>query len=263
MKPFHGVVAAILAASLIAPAPTATAHPTAPAADPTVISDWNQIAVSTIAADNATVPARKQPIEVYLYMGFMHAAVYNAVVGIEGRYRPYRFHAEAPDGASSQAAAVAAAHKVLVEYSPEQASTLDAAYDASLADIPDGAAKDDGVAYGELAADRVIALRTDDGRYAPIEFTQPQAPGVWRPTPPAEAAFSAPWLGFVDTLLVRDGVQFGDPGPPPALRSRRYTRDYQEVHDLGAHRLDEADGSPDRDRHVLRGEPGRAVHARG
>jgi hypothetical protein len=68
------------------------------------------------------------------------------VVGIEGRYEPYRFRAHAPHGGSSQAAAVTAAHKVLVTYSPiSQHATLDAAYTASLAEIRDGKAKTRGI----------------------------------------------------------------------------------------------------------------------
>jgi hypothetical protein len=35
-------------------------------------------------------------------------------------------------------------------------------------------------------------------------------------------------------LLVRSGAQFGDPGPPPALTSARYTRDFNEVKKLGS-----------------------------
>ena len=54
---------------------------------------------------------RSSRSEDVLYMGFVQAAVYDAVVGIDGRYAPYRFHAHAPRGASAQAAAVAAAHE--------------------------------------------------------------------------------------------------------------------------------------------------------
>lgn len=109
----------------------------------------------------------------------MHAAVYKAVVGIAGRDEPYRFHPQATHRASSQAAAIAAAHKVLVTYSPEQSPMLDAANAASLADIPDGRAKTRGVAYGELAADAIIAQRLDDGRNdASIQFTRLPGAGV-------------------------------------------------------------------------------------
>jgi hypothetical protein len=73
-------------------------------------------------------------------MGFVHAAVYNAVIGIQGRYEPYHF--STPKRASPRAAAIAAAHKVLVTYSPNaQQADLDTSYTSSLAKIPDGQAR--------------------------------------------------------------------------------------------------------------------------
>jgi hypothetical protein len=202
---------------------------TASPGDPAVISDWNAIAVTTLAGDTT-----KQPVETVLYTAFVQAAVYNAVVGVDGRYAPYRFHARAPRGTSDQAAAVAAAHKILVTYVPSAQATLDADYAASLAQIPDGTAKTRGIAFGTRAADSLIRLRAHDGRNAPIFFTQPPAPGVWRPTPPAFLPMSAPWLGFVTPLLVHSATQFGPPHPPPALTSARYTRDFNEVKALGS-----------------------------
>ena len=226
-------VALLLAAPVLtAPATAATrdSATTHSSGDPAVISEWNAIAVTTLLGDPTKVA-----LEGYLYLGFMHAAVYNAVVGIEGRYEPYRFHARAPHRASAQAAAVAAAHKVLVTYSPYATDPLNAAYAASLAEIADGKAKSWGIAYGELAADTLIAQRVGDGRNdATIQWTQPPAPGVWRPTPPAFAPFTAPWLGYMKPLLIRSGAQFGQPGPPPAMTSRRYTRDFNEVKALGS-----------------------------
>ena len=167
-------------------------------------------------------------------MAFVHAAVYDAVVGVKGRYEPYQFHARAPRGASAQAAAVAAAHQVLVAYVPSAQASLDAAYAASLAQLPDGKAKTRGITYGIRVADHLIRLRAHDGRNDPtIQFTQPAAPGVWRPTPPGFASMVDPWLGFVTPLLVHSPTQFAPP-PPPALTSRRYTRDFNEVKALGS-----------------------------
>jgi hypothetical protein len=222
------VAAAILLATLASGAATAATPTTMAADDPKVISDWNAIAVTTLLGDTS-----KQPVETILYLAFVQAAVYDAVVGVEGRYAPYRFHAHAPRGASAQAAAVAAAHEVLVTYSPYAQATLDAAYAASLAQIPDGKAKTHGIAFGTRAADHLIRLRADDGRNAPILFNQAPAPGVWRPTPPAFLPMSAPWLGFVTPLLVRSPTQFAPPDPP-ALTSARYTRDFNEVKALGS-----------------------------
>jgi hypothetical protein len=166
-------------------------------------------------------------------MAFVHAAVYDAVVGVKGRYAPYRFNAHPPHGTSAQAAAVAAAHQILVTYSPYAQATLDADYAASLARIPDGRAKSRGIAFGTRAADNLIRLRAHDGRNAPITFTRPPAPGVWRPTPPAFAAMVDPWMGFVTPLLVHSPTQFAPPDPP-ALTSARYTRDFNEVKALGS-----------------------------
>ena len=209
---------------------TATAAATPPASDgnPAVIADWNAIAVSTLSADTT-----KQPVEDILYTAFVQAAVYNAVVGVEGRYAPYRFHAHAPRGTSAQAAAVAAAHTILVTYVPSAQAALDADYAASLAPLPDGTAKTRGIAFGIRAADSLIRLRAGDGRNAPILFTRPPAPGVWRPTPPAFLPMSAPWLGFVTPLLVHSATQFAPPAPP-ALTSARYTRDFNETKALGS-----------------------------
>jgi hypothetical protein len=223
-----GFAAAILLAALATGPATAATAPAAADDDPTVITDWNAIAVTTLMGDTT-----KAPVEAILYMAFVHAAVYDAVVGVEGRYEPYRFHAHAPHGTSAQAAAVAAAYKVLVTYVPSAQASLDAAYAASLARIPDGKAKTRGIAFGIRAADHLIRLRADDGRNAPIEFTKPPAPGVWRPTPPAFAPMVDPWLGFVTPLLVHSPTQFAPP-ERPALTSARYARDFNEVKALGS-----------------------------
>ena len=69
------------------------------------------IAVTTLVGDTT-----KQPVEDILYVGFVQAAVYNAVVGVEGRYAPYRVPRPRAARGLGPAAAVAAAHQVLVTY---------------------------------------------------------------------------------------------------------------------------------------------------
>ena len=222
-----GCAAALLLTTLAVSPAAAGGKPTL--GDPAVISSWNLLAEHTFLGDTT-----KKPQEAFLYLGFVDAAMYDAVVGIDGRYKPYSLHAHAPHGASDQAAAVAAAYKVVSTYSPYAHTTLDAAYAASLAQIPNGQAKTDGIAFGILAADNLIALRVADGRNAPVLFTKAPAPGVWRPTPPGNLAMFVPWMGAVTPLLVHSGAQFGEPGPPPALTSKRYTRDFKEVKALGS-----------------------------
>lgn len=222
---------AILTATLLFPSISgvSVAATSAPAAaDPAVITFWNSVAVSVIVTD-----AGKANAEAFLWYAFEQAAVYNAVVGITGRYRPYKWDPTAPDGASPQAAAAAAAYRVLLTYFPASQARLDAALAASLDQIPDGDGERRGIRFGERAAARIIKLRVDDGRFADLPFTMPPAPGVWRPTPPTFTPFFDPWLSQVTPFLLRSNTQFR-PDPPPDLTSYRYAREFNEVKDLGS-----------------------------
>jgi hypothetical protein len=193
-----------------------------------VVSDWNFIGLTTLMGDTS-----KAGQETILYLAFMDAAVYDAVVGVTGTYQSYRSTVRAPADSSATAAAAAAAHRLLETYSPYATAALDSDLAGSLSAVPDGIAKTNGVAFGELVAQHIIDLRADDGRYAPVLFTQPPTPGVWRPTPPAFLPMAVPWLGQVTPLLVPDADRFSPP-PPPALTSPRYTRDLAEVQAYGS-----------------------------
>ena len=46
--------------------------------------------------------------------------------------------------------------------------------------------------------------------------------------------FAVPWLGSVTPLLVESGAQFGEPGPPPELKSGGYAKEFNEVKALGS-----------------------------
>jgi hypothetical protein len=192
-----------------------------------VITDWNAVAVATIVVD-----AGKANAEAFLWYAFEQAAVYNAVVGITREYDLYRWKVRGPTSASPEAAAAAAAHRVLLTYFPASEPRLSAAYSESLENVPDGPAKDQGIRYGERAARHIIRIRADDGRFADIVFDEPLAPGVWRPTPPTFTPFFDPWLSKVDPLMLRSPRQFR-PGPPPGLRSDVYTDEYNEVKAFG------------------------------
>ncbi|HET6714098.1 MAG TPA: vanadium-dependent haloperoxidase, partial [Actinomycetota bacterium] len=167
------------------------------------------------------------------WYAYEQAAVYNAVVGITRRFELYRWSQLGPTSASPQAAAAVAAHDVLLEYFPGSATRLTDALTASLGAIPDGAAKDAGIAYGEQAAARIIQLRADDGRFGDVTFDEPEGPGVWRPTPPTFTPFFDPWLSELEPFIMKSPSQFR-PEPPPGLKSDVYTREYREVKRLGS-----------------------------
>src|SRR5687767_14271288 len=135
--------------------------PVSAAAD--VVLDWNAIALTTIRNQNPFAQAR--------FAAIAQLAVFEAVNAITGEYQPYLGTVVAPAGASAEAAAVAAAYRVLKSYFPS-APNLDAAYAASLAAIPDGSAKDGGIATGQAAAAQIMALRQGDGA-SPPQFQLP------------------------------------------------------------------------------------------
>src|SRR5262245_10502333 len=105
------------------------------------VLDWNAIMVNTTAGQSPFAQAR--------FAAITQRAVFEAVNAITREYEPYLGTIAAPQGASPEAAAITAAHNVLRNYFPTSSTTLDAARRTALAAIPDGPAKDTGVAVGE------------------------------------------------------------------------------------------------------------------
>jgi hypothetical protein len=162
-------------------------------------------------------------------LAIMHVAMFEAVNAIDRRHRPYRLDLAVDNAASKEAAATAAAHTVLISLFPDEKQKLDQALQASLGAIPDGDAKTKGVELGKTAATGVIALRADDGSNKRESYRPFTAPGVYVPTAlPIESTSGAikPWV-------MDKGSQFR-PGPPPALNSQEWTRDVNEIGELGS-----------------------------
>jgi hypothetical protein len=183
----------------------------------------------------------KFPGDAAVYMGIVHAAIYDTALAFGGGYRPYAINLVAPPGASPDAAIATTAHHTLIGMqpylglTPAQQAILDGRYAAYLAAIPDGTAKTDGIAVGEQVASAVLALRENDGRGATPVYGQPPfvpppaGPGVWDPG-------NAPAVGLLlpgmRPLALQSASQFR-PGPPNALTSQEYTEDFQQVKELG------------------------------
>ena len=202
-----------------------------------VVLDWDLIAVNTLISQG------QSPFAQARYMAIIQLAVFEAVNAITGDYEPYLGTVVAPVGASADAAAIAAAYRVLKNYFPGDA-TLDPAYAASLAAIPNGSAKTAGIATGEAAAAQMIALRVGDGS-SPPEFYLPESPdpGVWQTTPSCPTVGGTVNFHWQNITPVRDpraspaarpGSEQFLPGPPPALTSNIYAKDYDEVKTVGS-----------------------------
>jgi hypothetical protein len=190
------------------------------------VQQWNKVAEDTVVGSGAFQN------EGLIYMAYVSAAVYDAVVAIEGRYDAYGPAISAPPGASLDAAVVEAAYRTLRNYFLAQAATLDALHSEALALIPDGLAKNDGRAVGIAAADGIIALRSGDGRMTPIGVsstfdTARPAPGVWRLTPPF-ALPQTPWVGSVQPFILKKPGQF-QPRQPAPLASQQWVEQLSEV----------------------------------
>jgi len=210
-------------------------------ADP--VLDWNVIAVDTAVANG------QNPFAQARFAAIVQVAVFEAVNAITGDYRPYLRSFVAPHGASANAAAVEAAYRVLSTYFPGSASTLDAARASSLASIPDGKAKIDGMATGDAAADALIGLRADDGSSPPqFKTPGPPVPGEWQATVSCPivngvaSGIAFQWQN-VTPFGIRSVKEF-PLGPPPALRSNEYAKTYNEVMTVGS--LDSTERPQDR-----------------
>ena len=127
---------------------------------PDPVVQWNRMLLTIVRTPGAQ-PASIHPTRAF---ALMHAAIYDAVNGIARLYSPYAVAlADTPRSASEDAAASAAAHDVLVALYPAFTGALDRELQQQLDDIPDKANVADGVRAGQIVADRLLGLRSNDG----------------------------------------------------------------------------------------------------
>ncbi len=191
-----------------------------------VVLEWNNIMVTTVSGQNPFAQAR--------FAAITQLAVFEAVNAVTRQYMPYLGTISAPPGSSAEAAAIAAAHSVLKNYFPAAAATLDGQEAMSLASIPDGPEKANGIAVGEAAAAAMIAARVSDGAGPPKFYTPVSAdPGQWQPTAscPSGGGILFQWQDLTP-FAVQSSSQFRA-DPPPALTSVRYTKSFNEVKRVG------------------------------
>jgi membrane-associated phospholipid phosphatase len=193
------------------------------------VVQWNRtllVIVRTPGAQPATIhPTRSFAI--------MHAAIYDAVNAIDGTHKPYLVRLSASHFASQEAAAAAAAHEVLVKLYPSFQTKLDTQFQQALAQLPKGG-QADGIKIGNTVADRILALRANDGsNNPPARFVFGNAPGDYQSTPPnfpPQPQFTS-W-SRVTPFALEAADQFR-PGGPPKLTSDRYADAFEQVKSLG------------------------------
>ena len=197
------------------------------------VTKWNEIAVNTV---NAQAPITSAPPAGAVFVAMVQGAVYGASNAVDRHGKPYLINRNFPK-ASADAAVATAAFRVLdAFFSATHHATLQAAYDASLNGIDDGAAKEQGIAVGAMAADAMLA-EGHDGRAGQFgcTFVSP-SPGVWQPLAGptgAPACDPSSWVANAKPFILNSPSQFRSP-PPYALNSPEYAVDYNEVKAIGS-----------------------------
>jgi hypothetical protein len=209
----------LLCACFTAQASNSTSDSAGQAPNPVV--QWNRtllVIVRTPGAQSATIhPTRS--------FAMMHAAIYDAVNSIDRTHSPYLVRIAHISRRASE--------DVLVALYPAFQATLDAQLQQLLAQIPEGAHKDQGISIGQLVADTVLDARSADGSATPPPaFVFGTAPGDFQSTPPNFPKPQFTGWSKVTPFALESASQFR-PGPPPDLQSDTYADDLNEVKSLG------------------------------
>jgi hypothetical protein len=188
------------------------------AAHADTVADW---------ADTTTEIAIDGPNTVRT-LALAQNAVYEAVNAITARYPRDRVDFGPTQGASIDAAIAAASRTVLLHEAPVLKDRIEAAYQHALGSSAEDEARKRGIGLGEQAAADVLAKHGNDiGKIEP--YRPLTTPGVYVPTTfPLGYAFAQhrPWF-------MKSAAQFR-PGPPPALTSALWAREYNEIKAVGS-----------------------------
>lgn len=193
-----------------------------------IIIQWNLVVLQAEGGPTYGHPLISSRVD-----AMVHIAMHDALNAIRPHYEQYAYKTQGKSEADPFSAAASAAYTVLLGSFPETKSMLDSALEASLSTIPDGPMKELGIALGIKSGDAILALRAGDGAFDnPIVFITPSTvPGVFNVVPPFDFLFAPHWKTMkLFSLQTHD--QFRST-PPPALTSEKYTKDFNEVKEVG------------------------------
>ena len=212
-------IVSILLAALVACALRATDNP---------VLYWNEQVINT------TRLSRNPPPIAALHFATFHVAIFDALNGFSQTYRGWSVNERAPAGADENAAIAGAAYTVLDELWGKGANpyNIQTAYQKALAAIPDGAAKEAGLAWGKHVAQLVLAERAKAALPAGDRNYNSTEPGKWRETPPGFRPAVTPRLGEVKPFVLESSSQFRAP-PPHPVDSAEYAEEIAYVNRVG------------------------------
>lgn len=189
---------------------------------------WNEQAI------NATRLSRNPPPVAALHFASLYVAMFDTFNSFERSHRSWLIEEAAPEGADQHAAVHSAAYTVLATLWADSANprVLDTAYEEALNTIPDGAAKDAGLAWGREVAKRIMEERAKVALQPGNRDYTSRAPYKWRETPPGFRPPVTPRLGEVDPFVLESSSQFRAP-PPLPLDSEEYAKELEFVNRVG------------------------------
>ncbi|MEY2545543.1 MAG: hypothetical protein QOG48_660 [Verrucomicrobiota bacterium] len=197
------------------------------------VRTWNEQAIATVRAVVIDPTKANDAIAARLY-AMVNVVMYDAVNAIESRHGQKDDRTQAlvdgsgaPADGDIYAAAVAAAHAVLVGEFPARMSIFDAQRDSDLAALGTGAKITKGQAWGASVGQQVRAARANDGS-TPSEPPQPAGagPGQFR------APFNDPQFRNLAPFGIANSAAYYGAGPAP-LSSLDYAAAFNVVRDVG------------------------------
>ncbi|QDV81346.1 PAP2 superfamily protein [Stieleria magnilauensis] len=209
-----------------------------------ILTDWNATVLNVVREwttyDDDPYEDRivhSRPPEVARNLAMIHTAMFDAINAIEGGYKPYLVGLPAPEMASPEAAAAAAAYRVAIEVYPDadEMAYWNATLAESLSIVPDGTAKEAGIVFGTQVGEAMLSLRANDGSSGVSKYAPSNEVGDWNRTYPNFLPPLIPHWRNVTPFGLNSPGQFR-PDPPPAVSSQEYADAVDEVMDLG--RLD-------------------------
>jgi hypothetical protein len=204
---------------------------------PNVVTTWATIAQQAI--HNASAPRSAGTAQILHTMVVL--AMYDAVVAIEGGYRPYTAKFTAPSNANIASAVATAAYVTArARAAASQLGYLDQQYASYMATIPDGPAKAAGVLVGSQAASAMLTLRANDGFSTIVLYecsSIPPPAGEFEPDAGCPTSASSPQpadakVGFIKPFTYNNPNRYRPDGPNPATSSA-YLEDFEETRDYG------------------------------
>lgn len=207
-------------------------------------TDWSAMTLRAIWA-NGTTPPQASRVIAMVHVSMFDAA--NAILPTYSFYPIPGLTSKPLSNSSPDAAVIASSYTILNSLYPAMKPSFDVQYQTSLAALPDGPRKTNGIAWGQTVANAMLTWRSTD--HSTDVVPDPAAPpgglpGVYELTPrvglrvpsgtelPALPTLAPQW-GGVTPWAMSNADQFL-PGPPPTLDSAAYTAAFNEVKSIGA-----------------------------